>query len=91
MTTMTIHNTGIPFTQHQPRYDAPLPTHFDTGHPIAPEPGIFTVYSWRESEQRWAGIMSTTVESSAYEMVGDLVADLRAKRVPAAYRVEEGA
>ena len=89
MKTYTIHNTGLAYTQHEPRYDAPVPTHFPTGHPICQLPGTFTVFSWRESTQEWAGIMSTNMVDSALEMVHDLVADLRAKGVPAAYRIEE--
>jgi len=93
MTTYTINATSIKFSDVggiDPQYDAPLPKTFDTGHPIYPEPGIWTVYTWLQSECRWAGLMSTNMRESACQLVTDLVGDLEAKGVPAAYRVEEG-
>jgi hypothetical protein len=90
MATITINHTGIGFGGNEPRYDAPLPSHFPTGHPIHPEPGIYTVYSWCAAEAAWHGLMSATVCDDACQMVRELVAELRGKGVPAAYRVEEG-
>ena len=88
MATYTINATDLDFGAQPPRYDAQLPTHFPTGHPIFPEPGIFTVYSWRQGE--WQGLMSSTSADDAAQMVRELVAELQSKGVPAAYRVEEG-
>lgn len=90
MATFTINASSIKFSEGtEPRYDAPLPFRFDTGYPIRPEPGIYTVYSWR-SEGRWQGILSTTIAESARQFVNELVAECEAKGLPVAYRIEEG-
>jgi hypothetical protein len=88
MATYTINATDLDFGAEPPRYDAPLPTHFPTGHPIHPEPGIYTVYAWYQGG--WQGLRSTTDANDAAQMVRELVAELQAKGVPAAYRIEEG-
>jgi len=73
-----------------PNFEAPRPTHYDTGHPIFQEPGIWTVYSWDEPNHRWRAVMSTNIEANAREYAEDLSASLACRLIPCCYIVEEG-
>lgn len=74
----------------KPDFTAPLPTHFDTGHPIAAEPGIFTVYRWNAYEGRWVGILSSSIISSAEEFADECAMDSIERGHPVTYIVREG-
>jgi len=74
----------------KPDFEAKLPTHFPTGHPIHAERGIYTVYRWNAHEGCWVGVMSSTIRSSAEEFADELAMDSVARLHPVTYIVREG-
>lgn len=74
----------------EPDYDAPLPAHFQTGHPINAEPGIFVVYAWDYVGACWYAVGAFNVRDRAESFADELTGSLVRKGIRCCYRVEEG-